>query len=37
VREHAEAIKAGCHDMMDKTRELEKSMQMTAGMNEAEV
>jgi hypothetical protein len=36
LREHAEAIKTGYHDMMDKTRELEESMQMIADMGEAE-
>jgi iron only hydrogenase large subunit-like protein/uncharacterized coiled-coil DUF342 family protein len=36
LREHAEAIKDGYHNMMDKTRELEESMQMIADMNEVE-
>jgi methyl-accepting chemotaxis protein len=35
LREHAEAIKAGYHDMMSKTQELEESMKLIASMNEA--
>jgi hypothetical protein len=35
LRENAEAIKTGYHDMMDKTRNLEESMQMITQMNEA--
>ncbi|MDR2053472.1 MAG: methyl-accepting chemotaxis protein [Treponema sp.] len=35
LRENAEAIKTGYHDMMDKTRSLEESMQMITQMNEA--
>jgi iron only hydrogenase large subunit-like protein/uncharacterized coiled-coil DUF342 family protein len=34
LREHAEAIKTGYHDMMDKTRNLEESMQRITEMNE---
>jgi iron only hydrogenase large subunit-like protein/uncharacterized coiled-coil DUF342 family protein len=34
LRQHAEAITDGYHDMMDKTQELEKSMQLIANMNE---
>jgi methyl-accepting chemotaxis protein len=34
LREHAEAIKTGYHDMMDKTQNLEASMQMITQMSE---
>jgi iron only hydrogenase large subunit-like protein/uncharacterized coiled-coil DUF342 family protein len=37
LREHAEAIKDGYHDMMDKTRNLETSMQSITKMNEGGV
>jgi hypothetical protein len=33
LREHAEAIKEGYHDMMNKTHELEMSMQSITKMN----
>jgi iron only hydrogenase large subunit-like protein/uncharacterized coiled-coil DUF342 family protein len=36
LREHAEAIKIGYHNMMDKTRDLEESMQKITEMNEME-
>ncbi|MDR2445574.1 MAG: methyl-accepting chemotaxis protein, partial [Spirochaetaceae bacterium] len=36
LREHAEAIKTGYHDMMDKTQNLEASMQMITQMSEAD-
>jgi hypothetical protein len=36
LREHAEAIKMGYHNMMDKTRDLEASMQMISEMSEAD-
>ena len=36
LREHAEAIKTGYHNMMDKTRDLEASMQMITEMSEAD-
>jgi uncharacterized coiled-coil DUF342 family protein len=35
LREHAEAIKDGYHDMMGKTRDLEMSMELISQMNEA--
>jgi methyl-accepting chemotaxis protein len=35
LREHAEAIKDGYHDMMNKTRDLEMSMQLISQLNEA--
>jgi iron only hydrogenase large subunit-like protein/ABC-type transporter Mla subunit MlaD len=34
LREHAEAIKTGYHNMMDKTHDLEESMQLITQMNE---
>jgi hypothetical protein len=34
LREHAEAIKDGYHDMMDKTHNLETSMQSITEMTE---
>jgi methyl-accepting chemotaxis protein len=34
LREHAEAIKMGYHDMMDKTQNLEKTMQQIIKINE---
>jgi iron only hydrogenase large subunit-like protein/uncharacterized coiled-coil DUF342 family protein len=37
LREHAEAIKTGYHDMMSKTRALEESMELIATMKEEEV
>ncbi|MDR0654735.1 MAG: methyl-accepting chemotaxis protein [Treponema sp.] len=36
LREHAEAIKTGYHDMMDKTRDLELSMQSITAIGETE-
>jgi iron only hydrogenase large subunit-like protein/uncharacterized protein YoxC len=36
LREHAEAIKTGYHTMMEKTQNLEKSMQTITKMNEVE-
>jgi uncharacterized coiled-coil DUF342 family protein len=36
LREHAEAIKTGYHDMMDKTRDLEAAMRSITAMGEAE-
>jgi iron only hydrogenase large subunit-like protein/uncharacterized coiled-coil DUF342 family protein len=36
LREHAEAIKTGYHDMMNKTRDLEASMQKMTETNDAE-
>jgi methyl-accepting chemotaxis protein len=37
LRENAEAIKTGYHDMMHKTRNLEDSMQMITQMHEADM
>jgi uncharacterized coiled-coil DUF342 family protein len=37
LREHAEAIKEGYHNMMSKTRDLEASMQSITAMKEADV
>jgi hypothetical protein len=37
LREHAEAIKIGYHNMMDKTRKLEASMQMITKTSETKV
>ncbi|MDR3168069.1 MAG: methyl-accepting chemotaxis protein [Treponema sp.] len=37
LREHAEAIKTGYHDMMEKTRNLESSMQSIAQTKEADL